>query len=227
VSFQQKQLKQTKRVCLRLKELRKNKNVTLDMLAKKTKLSKKYLKALEECRFDDLPQALIYQKNFLKSYVTALGLDPEPFLKQYTEEEITKKEINSHPRKEIKQYPFSNLPLLIKSIGIALIVISVTFYLGLQVKNILEPPPLTIYSPKDGFITSEHAVTVQGKTKKENTITINGQHIVNNENGEFKEDISLNPGLNNIIITAQKKHGKTTKDTRHVIFKQALLEENI
>ncbi|WP_457632161.1 RodZ domain-containing protein [Oceanithermus desulfurans] len=41
-----------------------------------------YLRALEECRFEDLPEAVL-AKGHLRRYAEALGLDPEPLLAQY------------------------------------------------------------------------------------------------------------------------------------------------
>lgn len=218
--FNKKQLTPTKRVCLRLKELRQKKDVSLEVLSKKTKLSKKYLKALEECRFDDLPPATIYKKNFVKCYVKALGINPEPFLKQYIEEEVVEDKKDEPLKKEIKNSPLLYLPAVFKFTAIISIIFLAVGYLGLQVKQILEPPELAIYSPKDGFITENNFITIQGQTEKEALITINGQEIINNEKGEFKENINLNPGINNIVISAQKKHGKKTTETRHVILKE-------
>jgi len=41
-----------------------------------------FLRALEECRFEDLPEAVL-AKGHLRRYAEALGLDPEPLLAQY------------------------------------------------------------------------------------------------------------------------------------------------
>ena len=208
-----------KRVCLCLKELRLEKGLQLEEMAKKTKIDKKYLRALEECHFEDLPKAKVYQKNIVRCYIEALGIKPEPFLQQYLLEE-SKKEEKRHPQVGLKNNPWHHLPIILRY-GLLLSVVFVLFgYLGWQVKNIIAPPALAIYSPPDGYITKNDQLPVVGETEKEAAVTINGRAIGNSENGQFQETINLSPGVNIITIIAQKKHGKTTTETRHVVFKQ-------
>ena len=59
-----------------LKNLREEKNVSLETAARSTGISLKYLKALEAEEFEKLP-GLIYAKNFLKNYLIFLGGDIE------------------------------------------------------------------------------------------------------------------------------------------------------
>lgn len=207
-----------KRVCLRLRELRLQKNVLLEEIAEKTKIDKKYLLALEECRFEDMPKAKVYQKNIIHRYVEALSIESEPFLQQYLIEESIK-EKKKHPHRALKISSLCNLPLFLRSTFIMMIVLLLLGYFGWQIKNIITPPPLVIYSPQDGFIAKNNQLLVIGETDKEVIVTINGKIIGNSENGQFKEIINLSPGVNTIMISAQKKHGKITTEIRHVVFK--------
>jgi len=50
--------------------------------ARELNIKSDYLLALEECRFEDLPEAVL-AKGHLRRYAEALGLDPEPLLAQY------------------------------------------------------------------------------------------------------------------------------------------------
>ena len=51
-------------------------------LEERTKIRPKYLRALEDERFDILP-APTYVRGFLRSYAEALGLDGQPFVDEY------------------------------------------------------------------------------------------------------------------------------------------------
>lgn len=206
------------RLCLRLKEIRRQKSVSLEEIAKKTKINKSYLRAIEECRFNDLPPAIVYQKNFIRSYAEALGLKPETFLTQYFIEEA-KPDKKKHPRQAIRNSPLHNLPTILRycfTIGLMIVMLG---YLGLQVKRIIEPPELTIFSPPEGFITKKEQILILGETEKEIRVLINGKEIMNSEDGQFKETMALASGVNTITITAEKKHGKSTTVVRHVVFK--------
>ncbi|MFH1946662.1 MAG: helix-turn-helix domain-containing protein [Candidatus Magasanikbacteria bacterium] len=220
-SFKNKKLQPPKRVCLRLKEARENCGISLELLSQKTKISKDQLQALEECRFKELPEGEIYQKNFIRRYVEALGLDSASFLRQYVFEESIKKKKNIHPCQEIKKNYLQNLPTFLRYGFVIIILLSLFFYLGLQIKNIVEPPKLIIYSPLEGYISDQLSIAVQGETNKEVRVSLNGKEISTSEDGMFEEIVDLSEGVNVLVIEAKKKHGKTTREERHVILKTA------
>ncbi|MFZ2189330.1 MAG: helix-turn-helix domain-containing protein [Candidatus Magasanikiibacteriota bacterium] len=216
--FHKKKLTTPRRVCLRLKEARIKADISLEEISRKTKIDKKHLQALEECRFRDLPEAVIYQKNFVKKYIEALGLDSTPFLSQYdSEEKVNKKK--KHPHCAIKENFLSQLPMLGKYFVMILVVAILAIYLIFQVRNIIEPPLLEVFSPQDGYVTSDSVLPVRGKTDKGVEIYVNGKMIGVNEQGNFEEKIDLNLGVNTFIISAKKKHGKVTEITRYVVYK--------
>lgn len=206
------------RVCLRLKKLRLEQNKTIEEISQKTKIDKKYLIALEECRFKDLPSVIIYQKNILKSYIQALGIESQSFVKQYIlEENILKKK--KHTSKKTKQNWLFRLPDIIKYGIMFLLIFILIGYLVWQVKKIVDPPELIIYSPQDGLITNEIQLPVTGLTDKGAFISLNGKEITHDEEGKFEEILDLQEGVNTISITARKKHGKTITETRNVVLK--------
>lgn len=216
--FLKKSLTPPQRVCFRLKEAREEKSVSLEEMEKKTLISKKHLQALEECRFRDIPYSTVYQKNFVKKYVEALGLEPEPFMKQYLIEESVR-EKKQKTDKDIARSRWCFLPTVLRFGGLFLLALVFISYLGWQVKRIIEPPYLVIYSPVEGMITKEQKIFVQGETEKEAVVLVNGREIKNGEGGQFKEEISLSAGVNTLEIMVKKKHGKTTTETRHVVYR--------
>lgn len=65
-----------------LREARLRQGLDFPELEERTKIRPKYLRALEEERFDILP-APTYIKGFLRSYAESLGLDGQPFVDEY------------------------------------------------------------------------------------------------------------------------------------------------
>ncbi|KKW42810.1 MAG: Transcriptional regulator [Candidatus Magasanikbacteria bacterium GW2011_GWA2_56_11] len=219
--FTKKSLTSPYRVCLRLKQAREERGVSLEAIAEKTKINKCYLAALEECRFDDLKLPPLYQKNFVKKYVSALGLDPEPYVTQFFIEELDLSDRSDcHPKKTPRLSSLSNLPRLLRAGAVGLITLVLVLYLGLQVKNTLEPPRLALSSPLNGFIAHKNSIAIIGATDPEVKVSINGQQIKSDETGRFNESVTLNPGINTIVVSAEKKHGQITEETRHIIYKQ-------
>ena len=65
-----------------LREARVRQGLDFPELEERTKIRPKYLRALEEERFDILP-APTYIRGFLRSYAETLGLDGQPFVDEY------------------------------------------------------------------------------------------------------------------------------------------------
>ncbi len=65
-----------------LREARLRQNLDFPELEERTKIRPKYLRALEDERFDILP-APTYVRGFLRSYAGSLGLDGQPFVDEY------------------------------------------------------------------------------------------------------------------------------------------------
>ena len=65
-----------------LREARTRQGLDFPELEERTKIRPKYLRALEDERFDILP-APTYVRGFLRSYAEALGLDGQPFVDEY------------------------------------------------------------------------------------------------------------------------------------------------
>jgi cytoskeletal protein RodZ len=217
--FTSKKLKKAKRVCFRLREARENAGFSIDDISEKTRLDKKIIVALEDCRFDDLPKGTVYRKQFIKAYLQAVGVNPNSYIWQFTSEEATKA-AEYHPTKSVDRKFFQNLPAVLRVASLAVVSIIFIGYLGLQVRRILVPPQLFVHSPTDGLVTDDSAIVVQGATGKEVRIVINGKDIASDTAGQFKEKIDLTPGINTITVSAVKKHGKTTTEVRHVIVRR-------
>ncbi len=66
----------------KLKDARVAKGMTLDDLQQETKIQKRYLIAIEDEKFDELPGDF-YVRAFVKQYANTVGLDGNDLLKQY------------------------------------------------------------------------------------------------------------------------------------------------
>jgi cytoskeleton protein RodZ len=65
-----------------LKQTRESQGRSLSEMAAQLSLRRSVLEALEDCRFDQLPEAAL-TRGYLRSYALALGLDPQPLLAQF------------------------------------------------------------------------------------------------------------------------------------------------
>lgn len=219
--FCSKKLPESQRICLRLQKARTERGLSLDQIATITHIAKKYLQAIDECNFCLLPKARAYRVAYIKEYALAIGLDPKEIAQQLAEEDGLKDIEVQHPYRSIHFFPFSSVAILARSTVIGLVIIAFVGYLAMQVRGVIEPPKLVVYTPAEGYIASGINILVQGETQSECKLTINGQEVMANDQGKFESALDLATGVNTITISAIKKHGKTTTITRHVIVKDS------
>lgn len=217
--FCQKKLDPSIRVCMRLKKTREDAGLSLDDLEQKTHISKKYLSAIENCEFEKLPKAKAYRIAYLREYALAVNLNPDTVVYQFTREAGLDDVKTIHPQTSVKFFPFSSISYMARNLAVVILILAFVAYLIWQIKGIVEPPKLLVYTPQEGFVTNNMRTLIQGETDRECKITINGQELMTNEQGQFSTNIDLTNGVNAITIESTKKHGKTTTVTRHVVAK--------
>ncbi len=65
-----------------LKNARVEKNLSLDDIQQQTKIQKRYLSAIEDGNFDQLP-GTFYERAFVRQYAAVVGIDPTALLEKY------------------------------------------------------------------------------------------------------------------------------------------------
>lgn len=68
-----------------LKRAREARGDSLELIAQKTRISRRYLEALEASDLDKLPGGA-FDRGYIRSYVEVIGVDPAPYLAGYDEE---------------------------------------------------------------------------------------------------------------------------------------------
>ena len=67
---------------LRLEEFRRRRGVSLEEIAESTKISTRFLRAIECEEFDKLPGG-VFNTNYIRQYASAVGLPETKVLEQY------------------------------------------------------------------------------------------------------------------------------------------------
>jgi len=214
-----KKLEKSDTVCHQLKKLRERKKISLETASKETMISIKYLTAIEECRFSDLPRTRAHRKAYIKKYGKFLGLNENNLSKKFDKEEGLDDIKNIQTQKINHVMKSESISIWLRNIVTGLFLLLFVIYALWQIQGILQPPRLFVYSPPEGFVTASMNIIVEGKTNKENRVSVNGEDLMVNNEGHFSGRIDLSKGINTINIIASKKHGKTTSITRNIIVK--------
>ncbi len=201
------------------KNQREKQGFNLEDITRKTRIPLPYLNALEENNFSTLPRATGYRLAYVKHYAVVLGLDGRRCAHKFIEEAGLTNAAKSVTTPRVRFFPGGSLVSLIRNIALIGFVFLIIGYLVWQIKGIMEPPKLTIFSPYDGYTTNEKNILLQGTTDTETQLLVNGENVMVNNQGQFQVNVALSNGLNTLNIKSIKKHGKTTEMTRHIISK--------
>ncbi|MBU0614270.1 helix-turn-helix domain-containing protein [Patescibacteria group bacterium] len=203
----------------KLRALRSGQAVSLDIVEKKTHIQKKYLIALENGNYENLPEPL-YTRNFIRTYVRALNSDEEYFLELY-DEECGRCDCVGHmrtPRQRLKRKKLiiwnNFLKIALASTFAGLFIL----YLGFQINSIIQPPEIYIFSPQEASTTSDATLLIEGLVEIESVVYVNGEQVVVNSDNTFKTEMDLEKGLNIIQIEAERRYSKSVVVERRVVF---------
>lgn len=202
----------------KLKKLRSERRMSLNEVSRIIMVQIKYLEYLEQGEYDKLP-ADVYTKGFLRNYADFLGVEERILLKLYNKEKGIKKNLEKSKKGEnsqIKSVNISSFVLTPKKIVIivgTLLVFLGLFLLYKEVGTFASTPRLVVLSPEDGSEVSGNSLFVEGITEKDASLFINGQPILVGDDGKFKENITLQSGINSINIKSVNKFKKETSET--------------
>jgi cytoskeletal protein RodZ len=202
----------------KLRKLRSQYRMSLAEISKATRIQVKYLEALENGAYGELP-AEVYVRGFLKNYARYLGLEDEVFLKLYDKE----KNIQANLGRERELVPAA-LPALRVSTwiitprtlviaGIILVLGGTFLYLFLEFRAFVAEPRLIITEPVAGATIDGASLTLRGRTDRGARVLINNEPVFVDTNGDFGEELSLQPGLNAVVVSATNRFQKTKTET--------------
>ncbi len=222
MSFQRRELQGPATLGQRLQQLRTEAGLAVNDVAERIHVAPKYLTAIEEGRYQDLP-GHVYARNFIKKYVALVQLDAQAAMEKFDEEYAVITSARPASRPLMAQRAKTELPwwrrhfrLLIAGATVALVLV----YLGLQVVNLFRPPELIISRPDHDITTTHRSIEVTGKTDPTASVTINRQAVEVADDGSFDEMVDLQIGLNTLRIAAAKPRSQ-----ERIVTRQILVEE--
>jgi len=203
-----------------LKEERKKRNLTIEQVAKATKIRSSFLQAIEEGNYEKLPGGS-YAHGFVKNYLEFLGLSTREYMplfrREYDEKEYRKLIPEGLVGKESIPLKKFSLP---QTVLLAIIIISIVAgYILFQYRAAIWNPTLTIDNPKENTVTTSRVITIRGKTDQNTAVTVNDVPTYINANGTFTKTIPVFPGYVTFSIKAVNSFGKMSTVERHITVK--------
>lgn len=216
----------------KLKKLRSDKRTSIGEASRFTKIQPAYLEYLEEGTWEKLP-ADVYVKGFLRSYADFLGVDEKILIRLYEREKEIRANLKKNKKEEVKkEKPVNISPFIFTPKKILISAILVLVFAGLvllynEINSFANAPSLIILNPQNNSQVDGNSVYIEGITDKEALLYINNQPILVGDDGRFKENLTLQSGVNNIDVRSINKFKKETNQSLSVQSNYKEPQENI
>lgn len=204
----------------RLQEERKRQGLTLEQIAKATRIRLSFLEAIEKGNYQGLPSSA-YVQGFVKNYVTYLGLPVKELLALFRREFNEQEYLGVLPESFTKPKTIRvNRFRLWQTVGIVgFFLLLFIGYIAFQYKSAFINPSLFVNYPKEQQAISSQTITVLGQTEQNTTVLVNGLPAFVDSSGAFKKEITVAPGDVTISIKATNSFGKISTIERHISVK--------
>lgn len=193
-----------------LKQAREERQLTLEEISAQTKIQLRYLRAIEENRFEVLP-ASAFAKGLMRNFSISVGLDPTNvlaiFRRDYGQDERGK--IVPRSMVEPIQAPMNifNPRTTTIFVSVVLGILIIGFFIR-QAILFTSAPSLSLEVPTQGAeVTSP--VVVRGHTDPQAVVTVNNRPAKIESDGTFQVEISLTTGEHTIVVAASSRSNKT------------------
>jgi cytoskeletal protein RodZ len=197
-----------------LQSARERKGVDLYRAERDTRIRLRYLAALEDGDWDDLP-APVYVKGFLRNYAIYLGLEADDILERWRDE---MEQMRTATRVAVAPPPmpivepggrrFTITPTMIVAGVVALAILAFVGYIGVQLLRFSQVVPVGLTYPVDRVATiNEERVTIEGTAGPGARINISGSgdqvYATNaDEEGGWSQEVELARGENRFRVIA-------------------------
>ena len=195
-----------------LLEVRGQFGYTLEEVSQKTGIYEKFIHYIETGKYHLLPPG-VYVLGFLKKLAQIYDISCEDLLNQYKKERgIVEHQASetlagkNNLKERLKKVSIT--PKLLTISGSALVGAVIFFYIVFQVFAINKTPNLVITEPGNDAVISGSSVNIVGSTEPGIVVSINGQNVFVDTDGNFHTTIGVAPGQKELKVEAVNKFGK-------------------
>ena len=197
-----------------LQAARERKGVDLYRAERDTKIRLRYLSALEDGDYAELP-APVYTKGFLRNYAIYLGLEPDDILERWRDEmeqqrTATRVAVIPPPMPIVEPggRRLHLTPSMVVAGMVGVVVVLFVGYIGIQLLRFAAVTPLSLTNPPDViWQTTDTSITLAGTSSPGARVHIVGPgdqlyDPIASAAGAWQQEVALAHGENTFVITA-------------------------
>lgn len=184
------------------KQTRLRKRISLKAATEKTRIPRRYLKAIETDDCAVFP-GFNYAQLYVRDYAGFLGLLPEKMVGLFRRDWQGECKSRKTIVKSKKRITGIKIPLITGSgLLVGLVILLAVIYLVRQYLLFNSPPPL-----KASFSCLSGKVIVEGKTNREAAVRVEDKSAFVDSKGNFKQEIAF-PWPAQVVVTSESPAGK-------------------
>ncbi|MFA7253053.1 MAG: helix-turn-helix domain-containing protein [Patescibacteria group bacterium] len=220
--FSKKKIKEKKTLAERLKSSRLAQDISLSDAEAGTKVRAKFLAALEDDRWNELPSS-VYVRGFVLAYAKFLSIKNTEILKLYETELNLKRNVNHHYdlayKNSFKETKALITPKLVGFLFMGFFIFSMFGYIFYQVSNFAGSPDLKVLSPNNNALLDDDSIEIRGLVDNDSILTVNEETVPITNDGHFFTNLRLHRGVNIIKVSAKNKAQKETSEVLTLEYK--------
>jgi len=195
----------------KLQQTRLGKGLSLEDVARGTKIKTEFLSYIEDGEYQKLPSAS-YAHGFVQNYARFLGLPDEEILALFRREFDAEKAYKVLPKglEETQEFPLAKFKIKQAVILSGIVFLILISYLLFQYRDAFLNPTLEITSPLSGTVSSSQ-IKVSGKTDSNATVYVDNDAVSVDQNGNFEKVINVFPGETTIVVKVVNKFSRVTQ----------------
>lgn len=205
-----------KRAGQQLREVRRQRRLSLDEVAMQIRIPPKQLRALEEGNLAVF-SAEIYAKGAYAKYASYLGVDNKDswhaFLRTLAGAKVKTPLKVPMPATWLQR---ALTPTGVLVVVVGLIILAVATYISWQVISFVRLPELVLFEPS-ASIVKDKEIRVKGRTEPDAVVEINGEKVLLNEDNEFEFMLPVETGINILEVKASGASGRLNTVTKHLL----------
>lgn len=200
-----------------LKEKRLNKRLTRQKVAQSLRLPEETIAQLESHKSRDLPQSNIL--GLYKRYGSVLNVEPSFIEDKLNDTQFvkTKNHFRARPQKTKIKHTYIMSRAAVASLVLSVIAVLLAYGLW-QLFILVNAPGIEVSYPPNNSRVNEADITVTGKVASDSTVLLNGEPAPVNDDGSFAVPLYLQPGYNQLSVTAVNNFSREKTVERTVFF---------
>jgi Glucodextranase, domain B len=106
---------------------------------------------------------------------------------------------------------------VLKIVGIILFVGCIVAYAIWRSLNYTRGPRIDVFEPLNGSSIASSTVTIRGRALRVNSLSLNGQTLSVDEQGNFNQVVIIFPGINKLTFAAEDQFGRNTSTELDIV----------